>query len=312
VAEESLHFLQAPFYGHWQQASGKKVIYYLVFKASKIIGGGLAVRYTLPFRNIGFFYSPYGPVMTVQSAEAYKALHNFFKAACKHHNCAFARFDNTLPTNKRIPNALAATANLQPRAEWLLDISQSNETLLASMHKHARYNIRLAERAKARFAVFSPEDAPFEQFYGLMHVTGERDKFSIFSQEYYQAVFNSLSSKEAFVAICYIYDKPAAAGLFVTFDGVVHYVFAGSSNDYRKIAPAYFLIWQAVLTAKQRNCRVLNFGGITDNVKNKHLHGVTGFKKRFGGYEVTRDNPYDVVANRFVYTLFGLYKRLFS
>jgi lipid II:glycine glycyltransferase (peptidoglycan interpeptide bridge formation enzyme) len=87
-------------------------------------------------------------------------------------------------------------------------------------------------------------------------------------------------------------------------------VFSGSSNDFRKIAPPYFVLWNAILEARKRGLHTLNFGGVSPTVKSTHLEGVTGFKKRFGGHQENHPNPVDLVYKPLKYGLFRLYKRL--
>jgi len=310
---EAISFLQAPFYGAWQARDGKTVVYFVAEDGDAVIAAGLAVKYDAP-GGISFFYCPYGPVTQTWTPELLDALREFFAPIAQRTGASFVRFDSRgladLPGVRPIANRLAATASLQPRAEWLLDISGDQEAIWMGMHKHARYNVRLAERAKAQIDFYEPAKAPLDTFFELMETTAGRDSFSIQSRGYYEAVLDSIPAENGFVAICTIDGKPAAASVFATYDDVMHYVFSGSSDDFRKIAPPYFVIWNAILEARKRGWVTLNFGGITDAVKSKHLEGVTGFKKRFGGYQIDRPNPVDLVYKPLRYTLFELYKRL--
>lgn len=308
-----LPLLQAPFYGAWQARDGKTVVYFTAHYDDELVAAGLAIKYDAP-GGISFFYCPYGPVAKRWTPELYEALRTFFSPVAKRTGATFVRLDDAdlavLPVVKPVANHVAVTASLQPRAEWLLDISGQQDDIWMGMHKHARYNVRLAERAQAKLDFYAPTEAPLDTFFALMQTTAGRDSFSIQSQKYYEAVLQSVPAEHGFVALCTIDSKPAAVALFAEYDNVMHYVFAGSSNDFRKIAPPYFVMWSAILEAKKRGWHTLNFGGISDEVKGTHLAGVTGFKKRFGGYEVDHPNPVDVVYNRFKYTAFSLYKRL--
>ncbi len=308
---EAISFLQAPFYGAWQERDGKTVIYFVASEGKKTVAAGLAVRYDAP-GGIRFLYCPYGPIVQTWTLELFEALRLFFAPIAKRTGAAFVRFDSRgmtdLPGIAPVANQLAVTASLQPRAEWLLDLLGDQEALWMGMHKHARYNIRLAERANARLAFYAPAEAPIDIFFNLMRTTAARDGFSIQSKKYYEAVLQSIPADSGLVAICTIDDKPAAASVFAAYDGIVHYVFSGSSNDFRKIAPPYFIIWNTILESRKRGWVTLSFGGITDNVKSTHLHGVTSFKKRFGGYQIDRPNPVDLIYKPFRYTLFATYK----
>ncbi len=313
--DEPVSFLQAPYYGAWQARDGKTVVYFTAQEnhGGDTVAAGLAVKYDAP-GGISFFYCPYGPTVKAWTPELLSAIQEFFGPICKRTGASFVRLDSDnlprLPGVKSISNRLAVTASLQPRAEWLLDIAAHKDDVWMGMHKHARYNVRLAERANAKLDFYAPTEAPLDTFFGLMQTTAGRDSFSIQSRKYYEAVLRSIPADSGFVAICTIDSKPAAAALFATFEGVMHYVFAGSSDDFRKIAPPYFLIWSSILEAKKHNWTTLNFGGISDDVKGTHLVGVTGFKRRFGGYAVTHPNPVDLIYKPFKYKLFSLYKRI--
>lgn len=311
--EHPTSFTQAPFYGAWQARDGKTVVYFVAEADDTAVAAGLAVKYDAP-GGISFFYCPYGPIASEWSSELFEACKQFLTVVAKKHGATFVRLDTDklldVPGVSSIANKLASTASLQPRAEWLLSVTPDQETLWMALTRHARYNVRLAERANAKIELFAPAAAPLDTFMELMGVTAGRDKFSIQSRQYYEAVLQSVPAENGFVSLCTIDDKPAAVALFAHYDGVLHYVFAGSSDEFRKIAPPYFVIWNATLEAKKRGLHTLNFGGISDDVKGHHLAGVTSFKKRFGGYAVTHKNPVDLVANPLKYTAFKLYKTL--
>lgn len=308
---DPISFLQAPLYGRLQQQDGKQVLYFSALIGETVLACGIAIRYTAP-GGLNFLYCPYGPVVSVWSKELLQALKVFFKSVAVQQKCAFVRLDSselsTALGNTPLSNALARTASLQPRAEWLLDITPPEATIWEGFHKHVRYNVRLAERAAAETKVFAPSQAPLDDFFALMQTTASRDGFSIFNREYYAAYFKTLGSQEGFVVITYIKNQPVAAALFVVYDRQVHYVFAGSSNEHRKIAPAISVIWAAIKEAQKRGCTLFNFGGISDDVKGHSLAGVTSFKKRFGGYAVAHPNPIDLVYKPLHYTAFRLYK----
>lgn len=304
-------FLQAPLYGRLQAADGKTVVYFAATAKDKPIMCGLAIRFAAP-GGLKFLYCPYGPIATTWTPQIIDALRAFLKPVAKRLDCTFVRLDNddlpALTAVQPITDALARTASLQPRAEWVLDITPDVETLWMALHKHARYNVRLSERADARIQQFAPLQAPLDDFFSLMQTTGKRDGFGIFDRSYYHAYLQSLPKDEGFVTICYLNDRPAAAALCVTHDQQAHYVFAGSSNDFRKIAPAYSVVWSAIAESKSRGCTLFNFGGITDTVKGHGLQGVTSFKKRFGGYRIEHANPVDLAYKPLYYTAFRLYK----
>ncbi len=310
-----LHFLNAPFYGHWQQLSGKKVIYYAVNKNDVAIGAGMAIEYPLP-GGYHYLYTPYGPVLTSWSKAAVIAIKRFFKKTTSNdQKLLFVRLDaDGMPARGLVTpsNQAAATSSLQPRNEWLLDVTPEIAQLELELHKKARYHIRLAERNGTTIQFEAVDSTQLESFYNLMKITSERNSFGLFPREYYQAVFEALEQENcAFLAFANIGGKPTAAALVVTYEGQAHYVFGCSDNEYRKIAPSYFLQWNCMQKAKQDfGATSYNFGGISDDIKSTHLSGVTDFKKRFGGSLVSHSKPADIVMSPLLYRAFSLYKRI--
>lgn len=310
--DDSVSFLQSPMYANVSQAT-KPIVCFTAEDASGLVACGLAIVYSAPL--LKYFYLPYGPISLVWSDQFEAGLKKFFQPLAKQFGAAFLRLDPVLPPakdsqSKRASAVVSATSSLQPRAEWLLDITPDEDSLWMSFHKHARYNVRLAERANADISINKPSEAPLADFLSLMQTTAKRDNFGLLNESHYRAYLDSMSDDDGFMTICKIDGQPAAAGLFLIFDEQVHYVFAGSSDDFRKIAPAYTVIWQSIKEAKRRGCRLFNFGGVSDDVKGQSLGGVSAFKKRFGGFQLDHANPIDKVYNQLTYTAFAISKQL--
>lgn len=306
-----LHFLQAPFYGRWQEASGKRGIYFSVKDGNKTVGCGLAIAYTLP-RGYYFFYCPYGPLLAKWSPKSIDAMKQFF-ASLNDKKLLFVRLDANIPSDllKAASPSAAAVSSLQPRNEWLLDLAPKPDELLASMHKKARYHIRLAEREGAQFRAEPCTLAELAVFYDLMKATGERDHFHILPKSDYQAAFEALAAaKNAFVGYVDFKNKTIAAALCVNYDGQTHYVYGCSSDEFRKLGAGYLLQWQCLLKAKNEDTKIYNFGGVSGGVKGAQLAGVTQFKQRFGGYNSSHSLPADLVISTIGYKLFSIYKKL--
>lgn len=306
------HFLHAPLYGRWQELAGNEVRYFVIKNSSNIIGCGIAVRLTLP-GGYYFYYCPYGPLVTRWSASLASELKEYFKTI-KDKKLLFARVDSdNLPAGllKTASASAATTSALQARNEWLLDISESEETLLKNMHHKCRYHIRMAERADAKFRTEKCTSEQLEIFYGLLKVTASRDNFHIFPKSYYQAAFKAVNdSNSGLVAYADIDGKIAAAAFCVSYAGVTHYIYGASANEFLKIGPGYFLHWNCILKARASGDKTYNFGGVSGGVKGAQLAGVTGFKQRFGGYNESHELPSDIVINPLGYKLFTSYKHL--
>ena len=302
-----LHFLQSERYGAWQSASGKDVHYFGIRRGDELIGCGMAIQYSLPGR-LSYLYCPYGPVLTDYSPEVVVALRQYFKPWSR--RAMFVRFDTAINVFRSPSPAAAATASLQPRNEWVLDITPEPEAIMAQFHSKARYQIRFGERSNVQISFQKTGDDAFQQFYDLLTETSDRNNFGLLPKSTYQAVFKSLVDTDAYLVQAHIDGSLAAAALIYPYAGEAHYVFGCSSGAFRKISPSYLLQWNSILHARDLGCTRYNFGGISDDIKSTHLQGVTEFKKRFGGETVAHPLPRDLVLQPVRYAAFGVYKKL--
>ncbi len=301
-----LHFLNAPFYGEWQEQSGKEVVYFTVASGKKISGCGLAVKLALP-GGYYYLYCPYGPLLTDWSSASVEAIKDFFRANFDK-KLLFARLDTSKYFRLASPS-VSATSALQPRNEWLLGITAGEDALLANMHHKCRYHISLARRKGATFRAEKCSPEQLEIFYRMLEVTAKRDNFHILPKRDYKAAFETLAAENnAFVGYVDIDSEPAAAAFVVSYDKQAHYIYGCSVDKFLKIGPGYFLHWHCIQKAKSQGDTIYNFGGISGGVKGDQLAGVTDFKKRFGGYAESHPLPADIAVNPFGYKLFELYK----
>lgn len=302
-----LHFLHSPNYGSWQSTSGKQVIYFCINSGDAIIGCGMAIQYKLP-GGLSYLYCPYGPLLMDWDDTVKHALSQFFSAWRS--KDLFVRFDSGTHPFVSPTAAAAATASLQPRNEWVLDITPPESDLFDAMHSKARYQIRVGERNNVQIAFLPTSPQILESFFALLTETSERNTFGLLPKRSYQAAFEALMDTEAYVITAEIEGELASAALIFPYNKQAHYIFGCSANKYRKIAPSYYLQWRSIIRAKELGCTSYNFGGISDDIKSTHLSGVTEFKKRFGGYSVEHGLPSDLVLQPLRYKAFNTYKRI--
>lgn len=303
-----LHFLNAPFYGQWQELSGKKVIYFDIKKSGELIGCGMAIRYALPGR-FWYYYCPYGPIVTEWTTDLSASIKKFFNTQ-PDNKLLFSRLDADNRLDFKVPpNYVAATASLQPRNEWVLDITPELSQIHDNFHKTARYHIRLAQRNNTAVSFHKTTPDQLDVFYKLMLATSNRNNFGLLPKAYYRAVFKTLeSTNNGFLGLTTVGDQIVAGAVIVIYDHQAHYVFGCSDDQFRRIAPSYYLQFSCIQEARNRGCTLYNFGGISDEIKGTRLQGVSVFKKRFGGRAVSHGMPTDIIKSPTLYRLFGIYK----
>jgi len=212
----------------------------------------------------------------------------------------------------KIPAGFRSSSQaIQPPRTIVVDLTGSEEDILARMKQKTRYNIRLS--SKKGVAVRPSEN--IEVFYQLMETTGQRDEFGIHSLEYYQKayeLFKSAAKCEMFMAE---YDGEQIAGVMVfASDSRSWYLYGASSSLYRERMPTYLLQWEAMKWARSKGCVQYDLYGVPDhdaeyleaNFRDRSagLWGIYRFKRGFGGQITRSPGPWDRVYNSFLYQLY--------
>ncbi|PIR66890.1 MAG: hypothetical protein COU51_01495 [Parcubacteria group bacterium CG10_big_fil_rev_8_21_14_0_10_36_14] len=316
---ENVPFTQAGFYGDWQKSLGRIVKRFLVSDGDKIVAYFQIIKYSLLLGK-SYFYIPYGPITKDFSDDFFANLKQKLKQIAKSEDAVFVRLDFTpLVSSDTLSKFFTKaqfytyhSAYFQPRTEWFLSLEKSENEILVAMHEKTRYSIRLAERKEITVEIVTEDfEKYFNIFYELMLETSKRNGFNLHQKDYYKNIFQNLHKINSYLSIAKYDQKILAIDLIIIFGKTANYVFGGSSNDYRSLCPSYLAKWKAICYAKQLNCNYYNFGGIaTKNKIYKGWDGLTIFKKKFGGKEITHSDFFDVVVNPFWYHLYNFRKRL--
>ena len=192
-------------------------------------------------------------------------LHNFFK------QLGF----------QQSPMHLTADLTLQ------LDLSRSEEALLAQMRKNTRYEIRRAQKIGISTR-FSKNPADIQAFYEAQLDLAKRQNFVPFSYQFLYQQFLAFLEHDQVALIHSYYQDQLLASAFVIFyrqEAVYHYGISTLAN--LKLPGSYACQWAAIREAKARGLSTYNFWGISPANESQHrFAGVSLFKRGFGGKEV--------------------------
>jgi lipid II:glycine glycyltransferase (peptidoglycan interpeptide bridge formation enzyme) len=164
----------------------------------------------------------------------------------------------------------------------IIDLTKTEDEILAKMKQKGRYNIRLAEKKWIEVKEVDKSKENVKIFYDLMKETTSRDGFSWNTLDYYFEFLNNLkNSKLLFASFEW---KIISAWIFVyTEDVAIYYYGASTSNEkFRNLMAPYLLQWNAILIWKKLWCKIYDFLGVaTPWDKNSKLAWVTDFKMKF-------------------------------
>jgi len=210
----------------------------------------------------------------------------------------FARFEHPYQKHEFDKKLRKAHAHYQPDTTLIIDLTKSEDEILAQMKQKGRYNIRLAE--KKGVTIVESDDA--SEFYKILKQTTERDKFHGHNKEFYQKMIDMVDGAKLYYAQ---YEGKIIAGLIATFyKDTATYYYGASSNEHRNVMAPYLLQWHVIRKAKDRGCKYYDFLGIApEGAKGHAWEGVTAFKRKFGGEVVRYAEAKELVFKPFWYWL---------
>ena len=277
-----------------------------------------------PHRGLAVAYVPRGPLAAAAPADPQLLAHAVQIA--RRHRAAFIRFEPAAmegdPRAADIDHQLRAMRfrvsqrTLQPRSTIRLDLSPTQDQLLAGFSKGHRADIRRAERDGVTVRAGDASDV--DVLYAMLVATRQRKDFGFHSAGYWRALMGAFGEASR-IFVAELAGQPIGASLVIAWGSCGIYLAAGSNAVGLEHRAAHLLQWHAIRWAKERGVATWDLWGIAD-ARGKHelavsaaetpqaeldaldasarkdpLDGVYRFKKGWGG-DVVRSLPaYDRV-----------------
>jgi peptidoglycan pentaglycine glycine transferase (the first glycine) len=209
---------------------------------------------------------------------------------------------------------LKTTKQVNPSCTAIINISKSEEDILAAMHPKTRYNIRVAEK----HGVLTTNNKQLnskqiDEMMNLFEETAKRDGFRLHPRPYYEAqvkmpnvaVFGAMHASKLLAAAIVIFDPSTPLGT----GGVATYLHGASSNESRNLMAPYALHWAIIKEAKARGSSRYDLWGISD-AHDSGWAGITRFKRGWGVTESCVPGTRDLPVKRFWYSVYRLVRRM--
>jgi len=296
LSQSYTFFVQSCHYGEFYEMMGEKSWILGVFDNDKLIGGSLVV--STHAKRGSFLYLPYGPIGVGE-----EILFIYLKKFAKENKFDFVRCSPFWPVEKEKEGILKqngfrpAPMHILAENTWLLDLSKSEEEMMAQMEKTHRYSIRRCEKEGVRVEKLINEMA-LKQFNHTHDETAKRHNFHRFSKEYIEKEFKTFALyDEAAVFTGFLPDgRLDSSAIIMFFGNMAAYRHGASLNLDNKLSTSYLVQWEAIKEAKRRGIKWYNFWGVIPAKadKNHPFYGITHFKKGFGGEQVDLVHCHDL------------------
>jgi lipid II:glycine glycyltransferase (peptidoglycan interpeptide bridge formation enzyme) len=196
---------------------------------------------------------------------------------------------------------------IQFRNTVTIDLSASEDEMLARMKQKTRYNIRLAGRKGVMVRTGSSDDLPM--LYKMYAETALRDGFVIRDEGYYQTVWQTFMQSKMPTCeplIAEVDREPVAAIFVFYFANRAYYIYGMSREVHREKMPNYLLQWEGMRRAKAAGCRLYDLWGAPDEFnEGNSMWGVFRFKQGLGGQVVRTLGAWDYTPRPFWYRMYS-------
>jgi lipid II:glycine glycyltransferase (peptidoglycan interpeptide bridge formation enzyme) len=285
----------------------------------QILRNGFAAR-------LSILYTPRGPLLDWSNDSLRNRVLNDLQSFARKQGAIFLKMDPDVVLGTGIPSSKDdfidndgqvvmsdlkrrgwrySSDQIQFKNTVLIDLSPSEEELLARMKQKTRYNIRLAEKKDVVLRVGTQKD--FGVLYKMYAETSVRDGFVIREEGYYQTVWKLFmdSGEPACEPLIAEVDREPIAAIFVFyFAGRAYYVYGMSRDIHREKMPTYLLQW--AMKRQKKACSIYDLWGAPDVFdESDSMWGVYRFKEGLGGKIVRTLGAWDFAPNPFWYKLYS-------
>lgn len=208
-----------------------------------------------------------------------------------------------------------------------LDLSPSEEELMANLKSKTRYNIRLAEKKGVRVIEDSSRQG-LQVYLDILQETIDRQGFYAHGPDYFLKMWQTLNQadrdrqekssqnvdKAKIMKIFHaVYENTTLASWIVFKWGETLYYPYGASRDiHRDVMASNLLMWEVILYGKKVGCKTFDMWGSLgpEPDKNHPWHGFHRFKKGYGGQLMRFIGTYDLVLKPKLYRVFRILDNL--
>jgi len=267
-------------------------------------------------------------ILGIEKEKISKEILKKLEQLTKKQNCIFCQIEFIDYKNLKSFDNLKSLFNERKEYNWfnkwyykkfitpytaIIDLTKSEDEILANMKPKWRYNIKLAKKKEVEVEIVEKSKENIKAFYDLMLETTRRDGFSGNNFEYYKTFLSELENsklilaKKDWIVIAwwiFIFDK----------DVSIYYYWASTSKkEYRNFMAPYLVQWQAITYAKSIWSKIYDFLWVASpDDKNSSLVWVTDFKKKLTKNIIKVSESYIFINNKFKYFFISLLRKLKS
>ncbi len=300
----AIHPLQSWQWGQAREQMGIDVLRIGDFKNEKLTNTFQITFHKLPYLNYSIGYLP-------RSVLPSKDMLNFMYKYAKQNRIIFIKSE---PYEKKkskleiLHSKLTTSPHpLFPNWTQIVDLTQTEQQLLAKMHPKTRYNIRLAQKKEVTVREVNNEEG-FAIFANLYFKTTKRQHYFGHDYNYHKILWDNLKANLAHLLIAFYKDTPLAAYELFYFQQTLYYPYGGTLDQHRNLMASNLLMWEAIRLGKRLGASKFDLWGSLSPKYSSTPHswaGFTRFKEGYGGDFIELMGSFDLIAQPSLYKLYN-------
>jgi len=194
---------------------------------------------------------------------------------------------------------------------YVIDLTKSEDELLAMAHAKTRYNIKIANRYGVKVQEMT-NDEGFEIYLRLLFETTKRQGFYLHDQKYHRDLWKILKPTGTVHLMVASYHQYAlAAFMLFRCQDRLFYPYGASADVHREVMAPTLLMWECAKLGKSLKLKSFDlWGSLGPDAKETDVgFGFHRFKQGFGGQLVQYLGTYDLIINPAMYKIYNLVDR---
>ncbi|MBO6199275.1 MAG: peptidoglycan bridge formation glycyltransferase FemA/FemB family protein [Psychrobacter sp.] len=307
TSHQEANFLQSWDFYEFHKSRGKNVVRRIaVDEKNKIHAAYAGVVETA--RRGTYLAIAGGPIMDFSDKKLVRMIFEDIKAEGEANDCVFVRVRPQLERTKEAYQIFKENG-LKPAPTFLsveyaaiLDLNESEEEIMKSMHRRIRYAVNNA-RNKGFTIEKSTNPEDIHTFYEIQSQTAKRQSFVEFSEDFLKKQFAAFAKNgEAVLYTAKYNDEILAQNFMIFYGNEASYHYAASTALGTKMSGSPILHIEAMKDARKRGIKRYNLWGIVgEDEKSHRFYGVSFFKRGFGGDELKYLPAHDLVLKPLKY-----------
>jgi len=297
------HPLQSWEWGEFRKKLGQKVFRFGVYQKDKSNYAFQVFFHKIPKLPFTIGYLPRGPLPEKETIE-------FLKKLGKENRAIFIKLEPAITRHESDrfapPEGLIPGKAIFTKYTSIIDLTISEEEILASFKPKTRYNIRLAQKHGVKVKEDNSREA-FNQYLKLLFETTKRQRFYAHNERFHQIQWQILQPAGISHLLTATYKKKIlAAFLLFVFKNILYYPYGASSREHKEVMAPTLLMWEAIKFGKKMGCQKFDlWGDLQPNPPSNHpYYGFHRFKEGFSPKLVEFIGSYDLVINPNLYKIY--------